>query len=142
MSEENKAVIRRWIEELNQGNLDAADEFFAPNYVDHSAPPGTPPGPEGVKQLMAMYSAAFSDVRITIEDQIAEGDKVVTRLSTRLTHTGEFMGIAPTGKQVAVTAIVIDRIVGGKLVEAWESFDELGMMQQLGVIPPMGEGGE
>lgn len=136
MSEENKAVSRSVIEEcFNKGNLALADELYTADYIDHNALPGMPNGPEGFKQTAAMYRAAFPDIHITIEDQLAEGDKVVTRWTGSGTHQGELMGIPPTGKQVTVTGIGIDRIANGKIVEHWEIFDQLGMMQQLGVIP-------
>ncbi len=141
-TEENKALTRRLIEEaFNKRNLGMIDEFASPNAVDHAAPPGTPPGPEGFKQMPGMFLNAFPDLNITIEDMIAEGDKVVGRFAFRGTHRGEFMGIAPTGKQVNVTGIEINRIVDGKFVEHWENFDELGMMQQLGVVPPPEQSG-
>jgi steroid delta-isomerase-like uncharacterized protein len=139
MSEANKAIVRRFSEEvMNRGNLRVIDELFAPNVVDHSIPPGFPAGIAGVKQMAAMYRSAFPDVRSTIEDLVAEGDKVVVRWSATGTHRGELMGIPATGKRVTVTGIVIDRIAGGKIVEHWESFDQLSMMQQLGVVPAPG----
>ena len=140
MSEENKALVRRFHEEvINKGNLGVMDELCAPNMVDHSLPPEFPAGMEGTKQMISMFRAALPDVRVTIEDLIAEGDKVTCRWTACGTHKGDFMGIAATGKQVTVTGIGIDRIVGGKAVEHWESFDQFGMMQQLGVIPAQGQ---
>ena len=141
MSEQNKAVIRRWIEALNAGNLDVADEIYAPDFVMHD--PGNPdrlPGPEGTKQGFAAFLAAFPDLHVTIEDIIAEGDKVVWRVSLTGTHKGEFLGIAPTGKQITNTGITIVRMVDGKFVEGWQNGDDLGMLQQIGAIPPLGEG--
>lgn len=140
MSAENKAIARRVIEEcFNQGNLALADELYTANYVNHNAPPGFPQGPEGFKQEAGMYRNAFPDIQITIEEQIAEGDRVVSRWTARGTHQGELMGIPPTNKKATVTGIVIDRIAGGKIVEHWENFDQLGMMQQLGIIPAPGQ---
>jgi len=137
MSEENKAIIaRRFFEQVwNEKNLSAIDELLAANYQDHSLPPGVPSGVEGVKQMTAIYQKAFPDTRITVEDQFAEGDRVVTRWTARGTHTGEMMGIPPTDKQVAVTGIDIYRVVGGQVVEHWGEMDQMGMMQQLGVGP-------
>ncbi len=136
MSEENKALTRRFIEEvLNKGNLDAVDELMDPNYVEHSPFPGQAPGLEGQKQMFAMMRAAFADFNVTIEEMIAEGDKVVVRSTTRGTHNGEFMGIPPTGKQVTVSEIHIIQIAEGKGVAHWGEQDTMGMMQQLGVIP-------
>jgi steroid delta-isomerase-like uncharacterized protein len=136
MSEENKAVARRIIEEVwNKKNLDAIDELIAADYVDHTLPPGVPPGRDGAKAFIGMYVNAFPDVKITIEDMIAKGDKVAIRWSATGTHTGELMGIPATGKQITVTGLDITRFAGGKSVEFWGQFDQMGMMQQLGVIP-------
>lgn len=138
-AEENKAKIRRIYEEVfNKGNLAVADELMAPNYVFH-APGGQEfKGPEGFKQYATMMRTAFPDLHITVEDMVAEGDKVVHRISTRGTHKGDLMGIAPTGKQITTTGIVISRFAAGKEVEVWASLDMLGMMQQMGVAPPIG----
>jgi steroid delta-isomerase-like uncharacterized protein len=134
-TEENKAVVRRGIEEVwNQKNVAIVDEIAAPDYVSHN-PAMTTHGLEQYKQLVMMYFTAFPDIHLTIEDEIAEGDKVVTRVTARGTHQGSFMGIPPTGKQAVVTGIVIDRFANGKTVEAWNNLDDLGLLQQLGVIP-------
>ena len=138
-TEENKALTRRLIEEMfNKRNLGVIDEFASPNAVDHSAPPGTPPDPEGIKQMLGMFLNAFPDLNITIEDMIAEGDKVVGRITMSGTHRGEFMGVVPTGKQITLGLIDITRFADGKIVERWSEGDMLGMMQQLGVVPPPG----
>jgi steroid delta-isomerase-like uncharacterized protein len=136
-AEENKANMRRGFEEiLNQGNLDKVDEFFAPDYVGHDpALPEDLHGPEGFKEFAAMYLSAFPDLHITIEDQFAEGDKVVTRFTSRGTHQGDFAGIAPTGNRIEVEAISIEWIADGKSAESWTIVDVMGMMQQLGVVP-------
>ena len=137
---ENKALIRRYFEEVwNKGNLDAVDKFYALDGIDHNAPPGSPPGFDFMKQFHIMVRAAFPDTQITVEDLIAEGDKVVCRFTASGTQQGEFMGISPTGKQFTIMEIRIYRIVGGKIVECWGLFDQMGMMQQLGVIPPLGK---
>ena len=137
--EENKAIARRWMEEVwGKGSLAAVDELCAPDFVWHWAPPGVASDREGYKQNVTMSFAPFADIRSTIEDMVAEGDKVVVRWTWRGTHKGEFMGIAPTGKQVTLTGISIIRIAGGKIVEEWGEMDMLGWMQQLGVVPPMG----
>jgi predicted ester cyclase len=139
--EENKTRQRRVFEEVfNKGNLAIIPEFIAPDYVYRSPLGMEAKGPEGFKQMVARVRTAFPDIHFTIEDIIAEGDKVVTRFTRRSTHQGEFMGIAPTGKKVTITGILITRWVGGKEVEAWESLDTLAMFQQLGVVPPMGPG--
>ena len=141
MSEENKALVRRQEEELfTQGNLDAADEIYAPDYVGHD--PSNPEevrGLEAAKQAAADYRQAFPDLRVTVEDLIAEGDRVAARLRFRGTHLGELDGIAPTGRQVDCTGIVISRIEEGKIAEDWASFDDFGMMQQLRLIPESGQ---
>ena len=139
MPEENKAKMRRLIDEgFNQGNLGVVDELIAPDAVDHNLPPGIGPGAEGLKQLITMFRTAFPDMHLATEDVIAEGDKVVARSTIRGTHKGEFMGIAPTGKQVTISGIDIVRSEGGKMVEHWGLTDDMGMMQQLGVIPEQG----
>jgi len=140
MYEENKSLARRLFEEVwNKGNLDAIDEIYAPDIVNHTLPPGIPQGIEGNKMFTKMYLTAFPDTKMTIDLQIAEGDKVVTRWHAQGTHKGELMGIPATGKQATVTGIVIDRIAGGRIVESWGEFDQMGMMQQLGVVPTPGQ---
>ena len=134
MSEKHIAMALRIYEEIwNQGKLDVADELFDASYVSHGLGVDLPPGPEGFKQFVSMYRSAFPDARFTIEDQIVEGDKVVTRWTAHGTHKGELMGISATGKQVVATGISINQFVEGKVVEAWSNWDGLGMMQQLGV---------
>ncbi len=141
-TEENKAISRRILDELwNKGNLDIIDELFASDYVNHNAPPGLTPDREGFRQFVTMYRSAFPDVQMTIVDQIAEGDKVADRFIAQGPHTGELMGIPPTGKRSTVTGIIIGRYAGGKTVEVWSEFDQLGMLQQLGVVPTPGQAG-
>ena len=138
LSETNNTVARRFLEEVwNKGNLAVLNEIIAKDHVN-SGPgtlPGLPTGPEGSKQLVTVYRNAFPDVHFTIDEQIAEGDKVVTRWTAHGTHQGELAGIPATGKSSTVTGIVIDRFVNGKIAESWGIFDQFGMMQQLGVIP-------
>jgi steroid delta-isomerase-like uncharacterized protein len=136
-TEENKAITRRWFAELNKGNLAAADEIYAAHYILHDPnnPPDLPPGPEGVKQFLAPFLTAFPDTQGTIEDLVAEGDKVAVRYTIRGTHQGEFQGIAPTGKQVTMTGTGIIRFAGGQMVEEWQNDDVLGLLQQIGAIP-------
>ncbi len=134
--EKSKVLLRRYVEEvLNKGNIDAVAKFFAANCVDHTAPPGTPPGVSGIKQLLTATLAAFSNLRVTIEDMIAEGDKVVSRFTGRGTHATSFMGVPPTGRELTIMQINIDRIAGGKIVEHWGLADQMTLMQQLGVVP-------
>jgi steroid delta-isomerase-like uncharacterized protein len=133
---ENKAIARRADEELfDRGNLDVVDELFALNFVYHDPASGEDwHGPESVKQYATMLRAAFPDLHYSVEDQIAEGDKVVTRYTASGTHQSELMEIAPTGNRVEITGISITRIEDGKIEEIWENYDTLGMMQQLGVV--------
>jgi len=131
--EENKAIVRRMIDTYNQRehfNLDWFDEFIAPNYFDHT----NQVGPEGVKQLFIMGHKGFPDWHEAIEDIIAEGDKVWVRLTYTGTHTGEFFGLAPTGKKLTMKAVAIYRIVNGKLVEGWFTNDGLDFNKELGTI--------
>ncbi|MDP9368230.1 MAG: ester cyclase [Chloroflexota bacterium] len=140
--EENKAIVCRvWDEVVSRGTLGVADELIAPEFIYHA--PGTPElhGPDGFAQLIAMYRAAFPDLQATVEDLIAEGDKVVSRYTVRGTHQGELMGIPRTGRRVTEAGIVISRLADGKLVEDWHSPDTLGLLQQLGAIPPLGPSG-
>ena len=141
MLEENKALVQRFVEEaFNKGNLDIADEVYSSRFFSHdpSTPEGERGGPEDVKQFVNMYRSAFPDGHTTIEDLIAEEDEVAYRWTYRGTHQGELMGTAPTGKEVIITGITIERISGGKIEEEWNNFDQLGMLQQLGVVPAPG----
>ena len=136
--EENKADTRRAIKGFwNQGNMALLDEFWAPNYINHDPTNPEVRDLEGFKQWVIAARTAFPDLNVTIDDLIAEGDKVVTRWTVRGTHKGEFGKIPATGKKVTFTGITISRFVDGKTVESWWSDDDLGLMQQLGVIPPI-----
>jgi predicted ester cyclase len=133
--EENKALVRREIDEAwHKGNLMVIDEIYAANFVDHSAFPGTTPDREGIKQFISVIRDAFPDIKLTIEDLIAENDKVVERVTATGTNKGEFMGIKPTNMQVTVPVITINRFAGDQIVERWSISDQLAMMHQLGVI--------
>jgi steroid delta-isomerase-like uncharacterized protein len=141
MSEENKALVRRYFEEIwDRGNLDLIDELFTTNFVRHgpTATEGEVHGQEGFESLVSMYRSALPDLRIPIEDQIAEADRVVTRWRARGTHQGELMGNAPTGNPASVTGILVDRISGGKIEEEWVDYDTLHLMQQIGAVPGAG----
>lgn len=137
---ENKALVRRFYEEIDKGNLAAMDELVAENYLDHNPPPfpGLQPGLAGVKQQFKIFLEATPGYH-RIDDQIAEGDKVVTRLTAIGTHEGEMFGIAPTGKNLEMTATIIHRIANGKLVEKWSNKDVLGFLRQLGALPTPGK---
>jgi steroid delta-isomerase-like uncharacterized protein len=133
MSADNKATVRRFIgQAFNAGDLAVVDALVATDYVLHFTPEVR--GPLGMKQFITEYRTAFPDYACTIEDQVAEGDKVVTRWTVRGTQQGELMGIPPTGKQVTLPGVVIDRVSNGQLVETWIQADVLGMLQQLGVF--------
>jgi predicted ester cyclase len=132
---ENKAVIRRGFEEgINQRNPQVYDDVIAPTYVNHDFPAPTP-GIDGFKQVISLFLTAFPDMQVSIEDALAEGDKVATRGVLRGTHHGAFLGIPPTGKPVAVKYIDIWRVENGTGVENWVQMDLLGLLQQLGAIP-------
>jgi steroid delta-isomerase-like uncharacterized protein len=137
MSEQNKAIVRRAVEEIWNGrNFAILAEVAASDIIIHATMPESEiHGPEGIKQFYGALHNAFPDLHFTIEDQIAEGDRVVTRWSARGTHTGEFQGIPPTGTHFRLTGIDIDRIANGKVVECWPNADELGLLQQLGALP-------
>jgi len=137
-TEQNKQLFRQLVEEIfNRGNMGAADNFMAPNFIEREElPPGIPRDREGVKHMTLMFRSAFPDFKVTIDDLIAEGDKVVSRTTWSGTQKGEFMGIPPTGKQISIGVIDILRVVDGKFVEHWGQMDSAGMMQQLGVSQP------
>jgi len=136
-AEDNKALVRRYFEDAwNKHNPALVDEIYASDFVDRSPDiPGIAHTRDGLKQFMGVYLRAFPDADITIEDQLVEGDRVVTRWTGRGTQTGEFMEMPPSGKKVAVPGVQIDRFSGGKIVEEWTLFDQLGMLQQLGAVP-------
>jgi steroid delta-isomerase-like uncharacterized protein len=136
VSEENKALVQRFVEEaFNKGNLDVADEVYASDFVSHESAGPSERSPEYVKQFVGMYRGAFPDGHTTVEDVIAEGDKVAYRWTFRGTHRGELLGIPPTDNQVTITGITLDRVSGGKIEEEWNHFDQLGILQQLGAAP-------
>jgi steroid delta-isomerase-like uncharacterized protein len=138
MSDENKALVRRYFEEIwEKGNLGAADELFATDFVRHgpAATEGVVRGLEGFKHLVTLYRTAFPDFRVPIEEVVAEGDRVVARWTAHGTHQGELMGNAPSGNRVTVTGILIDRVSGGKIEEEWADYDTLHLMQQIGAVP-------
>ena len=138
-TEDNKAIVRRWTEEgWNQRNWAVFDELAASNWVYHDPSLPNVRTLEDYKRWATETRDAFPDNHVTIEDMIAEGDTVVVRYTTRGTHQGNFRGIPPTGKQVSGTGMFIDRLVNGKAVEQWINGDDLGLLQQLGVIPSMG----
>ncbi|HLX55599.1 MAG TPA: ester cyclase [Ktedonobacteraceae bacterium] len=141
-TEDNKALARRFIQEIwDQKNLAVADELMAASHVRYNpgSPPGLPSGLEGFKLFGSAYFAAFPDLRTTIEDQVAEGEMVVTRWTSHGTNTGSLFGLPATHKSATITGITIIRIVDGKVVQTWTNFDNLGMLQQLGAVPAPGQ---
>ena len=136
MSDANKAVVRRYIEEVwNNRNLSLIDELTASSYVDHDPYNPDVRGPEGLRQNVSKYQSAFPDLQFTIEDLLAEGDRVVTRFTWSGTHQGTLEGIAPTGRPVSGTATLVSRVADGQIQEDWVNWDALGLMQQIGAIP-------
>lgn len=142
-SDTNKALVRRFYEEIDKGNLDVLDELVATDYLDHNPPPfpGLNHGLEGLKQAFQIFRAATPGYH-RIEDQVAEGDKVVTRLTSFGKHEGDLPGAPRTGNDLKMTSITIHRIAGGKLVEKWAEKDVLGFLQQIGVMPSPGRAGD
>jgi Predicted ester cyclase len=138
---ENKALVRRFYEQIDKGNIGILDELVAEDYIDHNPPPvpGLAPGREGVKQAFRIFQQATPGYH-HIEDQIAEGDKVVTRLISYGKHEGDLPGAPKTGNEMKVTSITIHRIANGKLIEKWAEKDTMALLQQIGVLPPMGMG--
>jgi steroid delta-isomerase-like uncharacterized protein len=134
MSKENKAIVRGYLEQVwNEGRLDRFEEFMAQDVIPHGGPAVT--DAKSMKKALATFRGAFPDVNIALDDELAVGDKVVTRFTISGTHKGDFNGIPATGKQAVWSGITIFRLAGGKIVEWWLQADNLGMMQQLGVIP-------
>ncbi len=136
MSEANKALARRFYDEINKGNLAIIDELLADGFVDHEEIPGIEPAKAGIRQWFTVVRTAFPDLRLIQEDVVAEGDKVFIRARMTGTHRGEFMGIPATGKQIDVPFADIIRVAGGQAVEHWGITDTGAMMQQLGVGGP------
>jgi steroid delta-isomerase-like uncharacterized protein len=137
MSERNKAMVRRAIEQVwNRADYDSLDELVASDIVIHSTTPGDDiHGPEGIRQFYGALRAAFPDLHFTVEDQVAAGDRVVTRWTASATHSGAFQGLPPTGRQIRLAGIDIDRFANDKVVECWPVMDELGLLHQLGALP-------
>ena len=131
--EQHKAIVRSMFEGINQGNLAVLDDFLAADFVTHAVPPGMPANGESHKRAVQLLHTAFPDYHVTVEDMIAEGEKVMARLTVEGTHRGDFFGIPPTGKHVTWTAVDIFCFADGKLVEYWLSTDSLGLLQQLRV---------
>ena len=135
MSEENKAIIMRAFEEIgSMGNIAFTEELFAPDFVRHDLGGGPDMDREAMKQFLSASRAAFPDMKATVEDILADGDKVVARYTSRGTHQGDFQGLKPTGKQVVYAGINIYLLWGGRIRETWQLSDTAGILRQLGVL--------
>jgi steroid delta-isomerase-like uncharacterized protein len=135
-AEQNKSIVRRWVEEgWNKGNAALIDELFTPNFYQHETGPETVTSSAALKQFHAGYLAAIPDMQFTIDDLVAEGDRVVWRFKASGHQNGPLMGVPASGKAVAVTGIVIFRFEGSRMAEAWLNLDVLGLLQQVGIIP-------
>jgi predicted ester cyclase len=139
-TEDMKLLYRQFVEALNRADIDGAGAFFADDYVEHSAPPDLPPGAEGVKIVFRMFRTAFPDVVFTIDQLVAENDRLATVVTGRGTHQGPFMGIEPTGRRATWVAFGVNRYEAGKIREHWGLPDIMGIMRQLGPAPvPAGQ---
>ena len=138
MAQENSALIRRWFEEVwNKGRMEAIDEMASPDVIGHGqAQHDTDIGLKEFRTFAESLRTAFPDFKVTIDQVIEQGDKVVARWTTVMTHKGEFLGVAPTGKKVTITGTSIQRIVDGKIVEGWDNWDQLGLLVQIGAVNP------
>lgn len=138
MSEQNKAVARRFYEELmNKKNLNVLDEIVGPTFVDHTPMPGVASGIQGIKQMFSMFLEGFPDLNARVDEQVAEKETVVTRFTVTATHTGELMGAKPTGKRVTMHGVDTWHFKNGKITDVWHYGDEAMVMAQLGIKPPM-----
>jgi steroid delta-isomerase-like uncharacterized protein len=137
MAQENSSLIRRWFEEVwNKGRMEAIDEMASPDVVGHGqAQHATDIGLKEFKPFVRALRSAFPDMKVNIDYVIEQGDKVVARWTATMTHKGEFLGFAPTGKKVTVTGTTTQRISGGKIVEGWDNWDQLGLLVQIGAVP-------
>ena len=134
-AEENKEIVRRFWGVWEEGNIGLVDELVGPDYVNHSpGMPNQPEGPEGIKAVVNMFRGGMPDLRVVIEDVIAEGDKVAMRYRIEGTHEGELFGVPPTGRRVSIESITVERVSGGKIREHWRVTETLDMMRQLGAI--------
>lgn len=137
----NREIGRRVLEEMwGEGRLELADRLYAPEYVDHASrgpEKGTVRGPEGIKQAVTMFRVAFPDLRYEVEEVMAERDLVMTRFAARGTHRAVFLGVEPSGQEISYTGTDINRIIEGQIVESWVHYDALGLLEQLGLVPPV-----
>ena len=138
-AEENKVLVRRYVELIHRGDLEGGEALVASTFAFHMPGMSQPLDREGFRQLFIGLRAAFPDITVTNDALVAEGDLVAGRWLTRATHLGDFQGIPPTGRQVAITSMDLNRIVDGRIAERWHEFDALGSLQQLGVVPAPAE---
>ena len=139
--DENKATVRQVLESVwGRGDVAQVERFFSNEFVRHGPQSleGDVQGPDGFKQLVGMYRTAFPDLQVAFDDQLVAGDLVVTRWTARGTHRGELVGLAPSGRSIAVVGVIIDRFSGGQIAEEWASYDSLGLLQQVGAAPAAG----
>jgi predicted ester cyclase len=129
-------AVRTQVDYFGAGRYDLAGHFVTPDYVDHEAPPGTPPGPDGANAVLRWLRDAFADLSYEICDAFGDGDRVAVRLITKGTHTGEFLGTPPTGRRFEIEAIHLYRIQDGKVAEHWAKRDDAGLARQLGLVAP------
>jgi steroid delta-isomerase-like uncharacterized protein len=135
-TEENKAIIRRMTEEFyNQGNIESAEHFFADSYVHHDPASPHVRDRDGLKQMLRAFLVGCPDLHITIDQLLAEGDMVTKRWTFHATQSGDLSGLPPTGKRITMSGLELFRLEGGKIVECWVGYDNLSLLQQLGVIP-------
>ena len=135
MSEQNKAIVRRLFEEIDRSKGTPAADLVSPDMITHMAGAPGPMGLEEIGQMSGMFYGAFPDLQHVIQDQVAEGDKVVSRLTVRGTHRGDFQGVPPSDKQIEMHPIAIHRLAGGRITEQWINSDMMGLMQQIGAVP-------
>jgi len=136
--EQNKSIVRRWVEEgWNKGNVALIDQLYAPNYYQHETGPETVNSSKALKEFVTGYLTAFPDLHFTVEDLVAEGDKVVWRFLASGHQNGAFMGLPSSGKAVNVKGTIIFRLENSRIVEGWLNLDILGLLQQVGIIPAM-----
>lgn len=137
MTQNNSAIVRRFVDEvINQGKMGSAEEFVWEDVVEQVPLPGQGPGLEGLKDVLRGMRSAFPDIDFSIKEQVCEGDKVVSRFEWTGTHKAEFMGVPATGRQVRVWGVVIDRLEAGRIKDTRILMDALGLMMQLGALPP------
>ncbi|HUI02842.1 MAG TPA: ester cyclase [Acidimicrobiales bacterium] len=140
MADDNKALVREWLQAVDTGDVGVLDKYLDAGFVDHNPPPfqGPNSGVQGAKDAFNYALGAFSNFRHEVEEQFVDGDRVISRITGYGTHSGEFLGIPPTGKEVRMEGIAIHRVVNGQMVEHWAQVDAAGLLMQLGAMPAPG----